>query len=244
MLQSIFFIHKLLIFSYFYIGDDFLNITIPFSKEIIFKSKIAEITSISLEHDISINDEELLGDFIISGEYKNLDVNVDTFPFSHVVPFNVSLDSDVDVNSLKYEIVDFNYEIINEEILKVNINLHVEADKIFKKVEEIFEKPDEETLRSDVDTIAINSEVNDDEVSKENVNNVDIRDNNVTIDTVLNYDNVSDDFVTYHVHIVKIDETIQSICEEYNVTKEELLELNDVTDISMGDKLIIRDNEK
>ena len=45
-----------------------MNINIPFNKIVPFKSSIAEICSISLEHDISINDSELLGDFLITGE--------------------------------------------------------------------------------------------------------------------------------------------------------------------------------
>ena len=120
-----------------------MNITIPFSKEILFKSKIAEITSISLEHDVSINEKELLGDFIVSGDYKNLDVNVDTNPFSHIVPFSVELDSDIDLETLKYEIEDFSYEIKDEDILLVNILFHVSADKIINRHEELFEKPTE-----------------------------------------------------------------------------------------------------
>ena len=87
-----------------------MNITIPFSKDIPFKSKIAEICSISLEEDVSINEKELLGDFIISGDYKNLDINVDTMPFNFVVPFSVELEKDIDLNTLKYEIYDFKYD--------------------------------------------------------------------------------------------------------------------------------------
>ena len=211
-----------------------MNLTIPFSKEIIFKSKIAEISSISLEHDVSINEGELLGDFIISGEYKNLDINVDTYPFSHVVPFSVSLDTDIDIDTLKYEINDFTYSILNEDTLKVDISLIVTADKIFKKVDDIFEKVDEEVRDIEVSNI-------EEEINMETQNNIE----EVKEENLLDYDNVQDDFVTYHIHIVKIDESIESICDSYNITKEELFELNDVKEVSMGDKLIIREvNDK
>ena len=44
---------------------------ISFEKEIAFKTMIGEITSISLEHDLSfINDSEVEGNLIISGTYK------------------------------------------------------------------------------------------------------------------------------------------------------------------------------
>ena len=213
-----------------------MNLTIPFTKEIIFKSKIAEITSISLEHDISINEGELLGDFIISGEYKNLDINVDTYPFSHVVPFSVSLDDDIDIDSLKYEIVDFTYSILNEDTLRVDISLLVTADKIFKKLDEVFEKVDDETARETIDNSVEHEEIDDKDVSQEV---------KVEEEKVIDYESAQDDFVTYHIHIVKIDESVESICSTYNITKEELFELNDIKEVSIGDKLIIREvNDK
>ena len=97
-----------------------MDLTIPFSKEILFKNNIAEICSISLEEDVSINDTELLGDFILEGEYKNLDINVDTMPFNHVVPFSINLDRDIDLNTLSYEIKDFSYDVIGSDTLKVD----------------------------------------------------------------------------------------------------------------------------
>ena len=120
-----------------------MNLSIPFKKNIPFKTSIAEICSISLEHDVSINESELLGDFIVSGEYKNLDVNVDTMPFEHVVPFSVALDDDINIETLSYEIEDFTYEVENNDSLTVNIVLHVTAEKIIESPSErIFEKDD------------------------------------------------------------------------------------------------------
>ena len=46
-----------------------MNCIIPYTKEIPFNSKIKEITSISLEHEMNINEGEILGNFIVSGEY-------------------------------------------------------------------------------------------------------------------------------------------------------------------------------
>ena len=43
---------------------------IPFKKNIIFKTNLAEIVSISLEHEIKKEDMEVKGNFIISGSYK------------------------------------------------------------------------------------------------------------------------------------------------------------------------------
>ena len=42
-----------------------MNCIIPFTKDIKFKTNIAEILSISLEHDFTANPEEVLGNFIM-----------------------------------------------------------------------------------------------------------------------------------------------------------------------------------
>lgn len=209
-----------------------MNLNIPFTKEIIFKSKIAEIVSISLEEDVSINDNELLGDFIISGEYKNLDVNVDAMPFNHVVPFKVELDEDVDINTLKYKIDDFDYGVIDEDILKVNIMLHVDANIVPKVREEIFIKPN-------IDDEAI-EENNEEQVIDVKLENQDS--DNVKGEFIIN-NNLENDYITYHVHTVKMSETLDSIASIYNMSKEDILKLNDINEIVQGDKILIPLND-
>ena len=223
-----------------------MNITIPFSKDIPFKSKIAEICSISLEEDVSINEKELLGDFIISGDYKNLDINVDTMPFNFVVPFSVELEKDIDLNTLKYEIYDFKYDVINEDSLKVLISFHVEADVLVDKHANLFEKPLE-------DDLIIEEQINEDEniIRDDNSDNMnldnqqesnDIREENKV--NIISSHELEDDYITYHIHMVKINETIESISSEYKIDKDELIELNDITNINVGDKLIIPINNE
>lgn len=207
-----------------------MNINIPFNKIVPFKSSIAEICSISLEHDISINDSELLGDFLITGEYKNLDINVDTIPFEHVIPFSVKLDEDIIIDTLNYEVEDFSYEIVDDNSLSVNILLHVSADKSVSE-EKIFN---------------INPEVDEDErlsvfteEKQENVSNEEkIIDNNIDL---IKTSNLKDDYITYHIHIAKINETIDSISADYKIEKEKILELNDISSVQVGDKIIIPD---
>ena len=46
-------------------------------------------------------------------------------------------------------------------------------------------------------------------------------------------------YVTYKVHIVRESETVETIKEKYNVTKEELEKYNDLENIILGTKLII-----
>ena len=202
-----------------------MNLDIPFTKEIIFKSKIAEIVSISLEEDISINEGELLGDFIVSGEYKNLDINVDSMPFNHVIPFKVDLNQDIDLNTLKYKINDFTYDV-DEDILKVNILFHVEGDIITKNIEEKFIKPEEDIKDEDIN-------IKVEEVKEDNTNSRQVLINN----------DLENDYITYHVHTVKLSETIDIIANNYKLSKEDILKLNDISDITVGDKILIPLNE-
>lgn len=233
-----------------------MNITIPFSKDIPFKSKIAEICSISLEEDISINEKELLGDFIISGDYKNLDINVDTMPFNFVVPFSVELEKDIDLDTLKYEIYDFKYDIISEDVLNVSISFHVEADKVVSKHADLFEKPIEDDLVINEELISNNMVVEEENASREDVVNVieplineenedeNIVERDASDANLITSHDLEEDYITYHIHLVKINETIESISSEYKIDKEELMELNDVTNVNVGDKLIIPINNE
>ena len=49
-----------------------MNCVIPFTKEIKFNTNIAEVLSISLEHDYTVNDEELLGKLVLIVKNLNL----------------------------------------------------------------------------------------------------------------------------------------------------------------------------
>ncbi len=229
-----------------------MNITIPFSKDLPFKTKIAEICSISLEQDVSINEKELLGDFIISGDYKNLDINVDTVPFSFVIPFSVDLENEIDLDTLKYEIYDFKYDILDDEILNIMISFHVEADKNNNFNTDIFERVDkEELLKSDeLNVLSSKSDINNLLFDDEKIN--DINDSNNSLDSerednsanLISSNNLEEDYITYHIHMVKLNDTIESISKEYRIDKDELVEINDITNINIGDKLIIPINNE
>lgn len=48
-----------------------------------------------------------------------------------------------------------------------------------------------------------------------------------------------DTFATYSVYILRQEETLQTIIEKYKVTKEELEDYNDLSNITVGSKIII-----
>lgn len=104
---------------------------IPFRKEIIFKTNLAEITSISLEHTLNTQNKDIEGNFIISGDYKISDTSINTEDFSYDLPFHITMDDKYILDNIILDIDDFYYEIINNNILSIHI------DVLIDKLEEV-----------------------------------------------------------------------------------------------------------
>ena len=225
---------------------------VPFTNDIKFNTKIYEISSISLEHNLKLKDKEFIsGEFIVSGEYKMTDSSINTEPFIYGLPFDISLDDKYDVDKMKIDIDDFHFEIINDEILRVNIDVLIEGVKLinFEEVKEDINEPREEKIEEREDRLIVNSNVTDlfkeeseiKEVIKEDKEEIDIKENKLDEVTSIfnNFKDQDDKYVTYHVHIVRENDNIESICSKYKVDKEDLLEYNDLKEIVLGDKIII-----
>ena len=223
-----------------------MNCVIPYTKEIVFKTKIAEISSISLEHEMSVNATELLGNFIVSGEYKAHELSVNKDEFSYTLPFSIEISDNVDLDTIDFSITDFSYEIINENTLKVFVEFSVLASE--KEEAEVVEVKKDEIFQ-DVST-ALEDSIELDELSSEIVRNEDkvmpealVKDERLTEEeatTIMDsINNENDEFAIYHIHIVKEAETIEMISSMYNSTVDLINEYNDLTNIGVGDKLII-----
>ena len=232
-----------------------MNLIIPFTKDIKFNSNISEIVSISLEHDYTVNDGEILGNFIVSGDYKSHELSVNKEHFEYVLPFSVELTTRIDRDSVDFSIEDFTYEIKNNDTLEVRIEYSVNAleekEEVKEEIEEgpLFERVEEDvTLEDMLDTI--NEDIRDDEeveeTDKEDTMETEVTEQrDVTEDdkkTIIDSINDADDaFVTYHIHIMKETDTIDSVCTNYNTTSNILSEYNDLSTVAIGDKLIIPD---
>ena len=124
---------------------------IPFKKELLFKTKVSEITAISLEHTLSLKEDDLIsGEFFITGDYKMTEGSINREKFQFKLPFDIALDSRYDINSMVIDIDNFYQEIINNESLQVNIDVYVEGEKI--EDEEVIEIEDK-TIVSDTNVI-------------------------------------------------------------------------------------------
>ncbi|MBO5530103.1 MAG: hypothetical protein J5970_01760 [Bacilli bacterium] len=199
---------------------------IPFSKEIEFNTNIYEINSISLEHNLKIKDNKVTGEFIISGDYKEDEFRLNVEPFIYNIPFNIDLDDKYILDEVKIEIDDFNYEVKNN---KLEINISVSIDNI-----EVIELLDEPIV-----------EYNDNREEVEQIEDVEVIDNKCTLNTIFDsFEDKDDVYVTYNVHIYRENDTIDNIINLYKTTKEKLEEYNDLSNITLGSKIIIPSNEQ
>ncbi len=224
---------------------------ISFKKELPFKTNISEISSISLEHTINEKENDLIsGIFYVSGEYKMTETSINKESFNFEIPFDIALDSRYDTSKIKFDIDDFYYEIINADTLKVNIDVYVDGLNEIKEKERCIEEETLDSIKVDKkEEVLPVKEGRDNEptINIENVNeNVNTNENINTNESVNLFDNISnaETYSTYYVYIVKDGDTIDKILEEFKVTKEELSNYNDISNIKANDKLIIPTNNE
>lgn len=224
---------------------------ISFKKELPFKTNISEISSISLEHTINEKENDLIsGIFYVSGEYKMTETSINKESFNFEIPFDIALDSRYDTSKIKFDIDDFYYEIINADTLKVNIDVYVDGLNEIKEKERCIEEETLDSIKVDKkeEVLPVNDERdNEPTINIENVNeNVNTNENINTNESVNLFDNISnaETYSTYYVYIVKDGDTIDKILEEFKVTKEELSNYNDISNIKANDKLIIPTNNE
>ena len=237
---------------------------VPFKKELPFKTKVSEITSISLEREINVlEDAVITGVFHITGDYKMNEGSINREEFSFDLPFDITLDPRYDIDSVKSDIEDFYYDVINEDTLKVNIDLYIEAD--YKEETPLVVEEEQEEVRTTAEEIplentpiqAISGTLEKEEKIMENIKEEDVVENTkeekITSSTTKEerdddgitasdlFSNLDDTetYSTYYVYIVKEEDTIDKILVKYGITKEELESYNDITGIKPGDKVII-----
>lgn len=189
---------------------------VPFKKDIIFNTDISEIVSISLEHTLQSDNNLVTGNFVVSGDYRISETSVNTEDFSYDLPFSINVDDKYILDNAIIDIDDFYYEITNNNVLNVNIDVLIDRleekelerpviEERIEQVEEVIEEPR-----------CIEEETN-------------IFDNIDSTDT----------YKSYTVYIVREGDTIESIMTKYNIEKELIIEYNDISELSIGDKIII-----
>ncbi len=136
---------------------------ITLEKEIAFKTMVGEISSISLEPDLSfINDSEIEGNLIISGTYKMTEASTLEEEFNYKVPVEIMLTTSLEKDTRGVDINNFTYEIVNEEALQINVELLIEGLEKIEVEEEKSNEMEEVYLREnskEEDTSDLNEEI-------------------------------------------------------------------------------------
>ena len=204
---------------------------------------------------------ELPFDIALGAPY-NLDtiiVDIDDFRYELIGRNELKINIDLFIDG----------EIIEEEPVKEENNPKEIKDNLDENETEVEEKSDVEDTREDetIDLITeepskhkINESLdlldemleNKKEESMEeekidiNINNANENNNEVTNETIdiFNAFNEEEKYVTYRVYRVGDNDTIDSILEKYNISKEELAKYNSLESVKSGDKLIIPANDK
>ena len=132
---------------------------ITLEKEIAFKTMVGEITSISLEPDLTfVNDSEIEGNLIISGTYKMTEASTIEEDFNYKIPVEIMLTNSLEEDKRKVDINNFTYKIVNEESLEVTIELLIEGlEKVelteTEEVDEVEESLEEEVIEETLEDV-------------------------------------------------------------------------------------------
>lgn len=235
---------------------------IPFIKDISFNTRIAEITSIALEHDLQMeNDDSIVGIFTVSGNYKINEISINEESFKKDISFDITLDDKYDTSKVKIDIDDFYYEVINEELLRVHINVLID-NLVYAKKEEKREVDSQETDNYEEEINNYEEDIIEQKkqiIEEINIPEVNLKDEEErkdedVVDTEQRDDikasinasflETTEKYVTYKVHIIRENDTIESIMEKYDVSKDDLAMYNAIDNIMIGSKIIIPVNNE
>lgn len=234
-------------------------------KELKFNSNLAEILSISLEEKHDVVDGKLVGNFIVSGEYKIHEISLNKEKFSFKIPFEHGIKSDVEESSINVDITNFIYDVDSEnlyvtihydligdrkdillfddeedldEFLKSR-EVEVILDDVCDEIDDVLDDKEENSVIKELDEIIEENKDIEEEIEEKKVDEFD-RNMDIAKENLLNSVKVEDDsYITYQIHIVKESDSLESILTKYKMSLDELKEYNEFNNLSLGMKLII-----
>ena len=226
--------------------------TVSFSKDLEFPMQIGEITQITLEDNLKFIDQSNIeGKFLIAGKYKMTEASRLEEDFSFNLPVEINMQEKCDLNTCKISITDFNYEVVDEDILKANIDVLIEGvevideEEIERECDDDYDENKEKEIPTKEEIIEPNFEtkeenvdyIEDKEIEKEEKKEIDIDTDTNSLFSNLNDD--EDSFSTYSIYIMREGDTLEKVMEKYSVTKEKLEEYNDISTITLNSKIVI-----
>ena len=233
---------------------------ISFEKEIAFKTMIGEVTSISLEHTLSFQGPSTIsGDIIVSGTYKMTEASTLEEDFQYAIPVDIMLTKELEEDNRSITIHNFTYDIRNEDTLHLYIDVLVKGREVIEleeDEEEVIEPVREEQPK--IDEEQKEDTTND---NKELLTDIEVEESQKVIDNIINTDkkeevktttdtkvmnsifsafaNTEETYTTYSVYLLRENDSIENIIENYGVTREELSYYNDLDNLNVGSKIII-----
>lgn len=220
--------------------------TISFEKKIEFPSMIGEITSISLDHNLKfIDPSNITGNLILSGTYKLTEASRIEDDFYYELPTEIILTEELDLETSKIEIDDFFYEIENDYNVICYVDVRIEGVEVvdcsteekLPSLNEIELSP--QRIELDEERECDGELTNDITEKKEEDYTMNTESENVVETLFENINGSEETYSTYSVYILREEETITSLMTKYKTTKEELENYNDLSNLSVGSKIII-----
>ena len=239
-----------------------MNQVYTLDTDFLFKSKIYEITSISVEQNFEVNSSNIYADFIVSGSYRLHEISINKEDFSFKLPFIHEIRSNVNLDTVNLEITDFTYELNN------NDELHVHIEYIVSGEQSLIEFADEKDLneflnKTDAEVVDLTEdEPRFKEVSKEEILNIPAEDSKkeekeepkeeikedkpseISTNNIIGSINADETYVKYHVHTVMQNDTLEGILDKYKITLTELKKYNTFEALEVNMKLVIPENEE
>ena len=185
---------------------------IPYKKEVEFTTEVSEIVSISLENTL-----KKASDNFVTGNF---------------------------IISGEYKILDAS---INTEKFTFELPFDINIDKKYK-TDNLIIDIDDFYYELNQNKMIVNISVSLDNLEEvEDVREVKLENNEILENHEKSYDvfeniNIEEAYRTYKVYIVREGDTLESILEKFNASKENLEKYNDLSTISVGLKIIIPTN--
>ena len=209
------------------------------------------------------------GDMIVSGTYKMTEASTLAEDFQYAIPVDIMLTKELEEDNRSITIHNFTYDIRNEDTLHLYIDVLVKGrevieleeddEEVREPVREEHPKIDEEQVEdttNDNKELLTDIEVEESQKVIDNIINTDKKEEPVikndtqeeiktTTDTkVMNsifsaFANTEETYTTYSVYLLRENDSIENIIENYGVTREELSYYNDLDNLNVGSKIII-----
>ncbi|MBQ2639936.1 MAG: LysM peptidoglycan-binding domain-containing protein [Bacilli bacterium] len=224
---------------------------ISFDKELEFNSIVGDISSISLDHNLKLSDNNIIGELIVSGSYRITEASRLEDNFEFKIPVEIIINEELEPDSVIIEIEDFKYSVQNNDTLVCNIEIKLEGVEVVNLEEkevlvrnneerECDDDIKEEKYDDDIKNIEISEEATEEETIDEEENNISDDSNVSSIFSSL--EDSEETFSTYSIYIMQQNDSIENILDKYKITKEELENYNDLSSITSGSKIIIPSN--